>query len=59
MSIVGCKGADMHHIETAIRMVSMGNIKPIIDSVFSFDEVLIAYDRVKSGLSLGRVVLVP
>ena len=59
VSIVGCKGADMHHIETAIRMVSMGNIKPIIDSVFSFDEVLIAYDRVKSGLSLGRVVLVP
>ncbi len=59
VSIIGCKGADMHHIEAASRMVLLGKIKPIVDRVLSFENVLEAYKYVKSGSSFGRVVLVP
>ena len=59
VSIVGCKGADLHHINMASDMVSNGVIRPVIDRVLSFDDVLEAYEYVKSGSSLGRVVLVP
>ena len=59
VSIVGCKGADMRHIIMASDMVSKGVIKPVVDRIFSFEDVLEAYWYVKSRSSLGRVVLVP
>ena len=59
VSIVGCKGADLSHINMASDMVSNGVIKPVIDRVLSFEDALEAYEYVKSGSSLGRVVLVP
>lgn len=34
-----------------------GKIQPVVDSVFSFDDVLEAYDRIMSGRAKGKVVI--
>ena len=38
-------------------MISKGNIKPTIDSVFSFDNVKQAYERLDTSRVKGKVVI--
>ena len=35
----------------------IGNVKPIIDSVYNFDDVLSAYDKILTGHARGKVVV--
>lgn len=35
-----------------------GSVKPIIDSVFAFDDVLKAYERIMTSRAKGKVVVV-
>lgn len=39
------------------RFVDEGQLKPVVDSVFEFDDVLAAYDRIMSQRALGKVVV--
>ena len=34
-----------------------GRVRPIVDSVFAFDDAHLAFDRVRSNLAIGKVVL--
>jgi len=34
-----------------------GSLKPVVDSVFSFDDTLKAYDRIMSGRATGKVIV--
>lgn len=46
------------HIHSQIRIDSLpGSVKPVIDSVFGFSEVLKAYERIMSQRAVGKVVV--
>ena len=34
-----------------------GKVKPVIDSVYKFDDVLSAYDKILTGHARGKVVV--
>ena len=34
-----------------------GKVKPLVDSVFSFEDTLKAYERIKTGRATGKVVV--
>lgn len=44
-------------LQTTARLVDRGVIKPVIDSVVSFDQAVDAYDRVSSRQARGKVVI--
>lgn len=39
------------------NILSAGKVKPVIDSVHKFDDVLSAYDRILTGHARGKVVV--
>jgi NADPH:quinone reductase-like Zn-dependent oxidoreductase len=39
------------------ELVTQGKIKPVVDSVFSFEDALKAYDRIMSSRAKGKVVI--
>ena len=45
--------------EEMVSFVKENEIKPIIDQVFTFDQADIAFDRMKAGKQLGKIVLTP
>lgn len=38
-------------------MFMVGSVKPIVDSVFEFEDALKAYDRLMTGRATGKVVV--
>ena len=34
-----------------------GKVKPLVDSVFSFEDTLKAYERIKTGRATGKVIV--
>ncbi|KDR81832.1 hypothetical protein GALMADRAFT_152645 [Galerina marginata CBS 339.88] len=48
---------DIKDAEQFQRYVAEGSLKPIVDSVFDFDQALKAYDRLISGRATGKVVV--
>ncbi|EKM55674.1 uncharacterized protein PHACADRAFT_195715 [Phanerochaete carnosa HHB-10118-sp] len=44
-------------LEELARYVDEGKVKPIVDSVFKFEDALAAYDRIMSQRALGKVVV--
>lgn len=56
------KGSTMGSDEDFRQMLNFvqdQQIKPLIDQVFSFDEAVAAFDRMRDGLQLGKIVLRP
>jgi NADPH:quinone reductase-like Zn-dependent oxidoreductase len=49
--------ADGAQLAEIAKLVDAGTIRPVIDSVFGFDETLAAMERVESGRSRGKVVI--
>jgi len=45
---------DLEHFR---EYVAEGSVKPVVDSVFSFDDTLKAYDRLMTGRVVGKVVI--
>ena len=44
-------------LEGLARYVNEGKIRPVVDSVFAFEDVLKAYERIMSQRALGKVVV--
>ncbi|TFK55244.1 NAD(P)-binding protein [Heliocybe sulcata] len=44
-------------LEAIAQMISEGKVKPLVDSVYSFDDTLKAYEKLKSGRAKGKVVI--
>jgi NADPH:quinone reductase-like Zn-dependent oxidoreductase len=51
-------GSDQDFLEM-LELVDTYQIKPIIDSVYSFDSAVEAFDRMRDGEQLGKIVLKP
>ncbi|KAI0724610.1 NAD(P)-binding protein [Cerioporus squamosus] len=43
--------------EAFIKLVEEGKVKPLVDSVFAFEDTLKAYERVQTGRATGKVVV--
>ncbi|EPQ58438.1 NAD P-binding protein [Gloeophyllum trabeum ATCC 11539] len=44
-------------LDAIAQMVSEGKVRPLIDSVFSFQDALKAYEKLKTGRAKGKVVV--
>lgn len=44
-------------LDEIAKMITDGKAKPIIDSVYGFDDVLSAYDKILTGRARGKVVV--
>ena len=40
-----------------LTCVHVGKVKPVVDSVYSFDDVLKAYERIMTSRAAGKVVV--
>jgi NADPH:quinone reductase-like Zn-dependent oxidoreductase len=43
--------------EAMNRMLAANEIHPVIDRVFAFEEARAAYDHMKSGAHVGKIVI--
>ncbi|KAG8741585.1 hypothetical protein FRC10_002658 [Ceratobasidium sp. 414] len=44
-------------LDALVELVNKGQLKPLVDSVYSFNDVLAAYDRIRSHRAKGKVVV--
>jgi zinc-binding alcohol dehydrogenase/oxidoreductase len=51
-------GSDQDFLDM-LALVREKQIRPVIDQVFSFEEASLAFDRMKAGDQLGKIVLIP
>lgn len=51
-------GSDQDFLDM-LQLVDEHKIKPIVDSVYSFDSAVEAFDRMRDGEQLGKIVLKP
>ena len=51
LNFADCRFEDMN------RALAAHSIKPVVDSVYSFDETLAAYKRLESQQHVGKVVI--
>ncbi|TBU45081.1 NAD(P)-binding protein [Dichomitus squalens] len=49
--------AKKNELEAFAKLVEEGKVKPLVDSVFSFEDTLKAYERIKTGRATGKVVV--
>ncbi|MEN2283013.1 zinc-binding dehydrogenase [Algoriphagus sp. SE2] len=57
LKIMGTTMGSDQDFEHMIQFVQENKISPIIDQVFTFDEAEIAFDRMKEGKQLGKIIL--
>jgi NADPH:quinone reductase-like Zn-dependent oxidoreductase len=43
--------------ERAVPLFEAGRLKPVVDKVFSFDEIRAAHELMKSNATFGKIVL--
>ncbi|KPV75591.1 uncharacterized protein RHOBADRAFT_44098 [Rhodotorula graminis WP1] len=55
--VFGLSTADRKSFAEVEELVRTGKIRPIVDSVFPFDEALKAYERQMSGRAQGKIVV--
>jgi NADPH:quinone reductase-like Zn-dependent oxidoreductase len=57
LQIFGSTTANMEECRLLMQVVAQGRIRPVIDSVFSMDDALLAFDRLERGDQFGKIVL--
>ena len=57
--IRGSRNASVTDVGKAVALVRSGAVRPIVDRMFTLDEVAVAFERLTSGTVVGRDVLVP
>ena len=55
--ILGSRANSKQELEETMALVSQGRIKPVVDRVFSLEDVEEAFDALRQGRSLGRNVV--
>lgn len=59
LKIMGSTMGSDRDFEEMLALVKEQKIKPVIDRVFSFDQAVEAFDRMKKGEQMGKIVLKP
>lgn len=44
-------------IDASYSFSASGKVKPVVDSVFAFEDVLKGYERVLSGRAVGKIIV--
>lgn len=57
LQIIGSTMGSDRDFEAMLGFVNQHQIKPVIDQVFSLDEAVKAFDRMKAGSQMGKIVL--
>ncbi|UJP64383.1 zinc-binding dehydrogenase [Mongoliitalea daihaiensis] len=57
LQIIGSTMGSDKDFEAMLNFVNQHQIKPVIDHVFSLDEAVQAFDRMKAGSQMGKIVL--
>ena len=57
ISILGSTMGSDHEFQKMVEFVGKHEIKPVIDSVFSLNEINKALDRMSQGLQFGKIVI--
>ena len=57
LEIVGSRANSKQELEETMALVSQGRIKPIVDQVFSLEDVEVAFESLRQGSPLGRNVV--
>lgn len=55
--ILGSRANSKQELEETVALVSQGRIEPVVDRVFSMEDVEEAFDALRQGRSLGRNVV--
>ncbi|MFH0813249.1 MAG: alcohol dehydrogenase catalytic domain-containing protein, partial [Pseudomonadota bacterium] len=59
LEILGCRSKNRREVAEVIRWVEEKKIIPVVDELYSLARVNEAYDRLRSGEVMGRVVVEP
>ncbi len=59
LKLMGSTMGSDQDFESMLRLVNEKKITPVIDSVFKFEEAVDAFDRMRAGEQMGKIVLVP
>ena len=57
LEILGSRANSKQELEDTMNLVGQGKIKPIVDRVFSLEDVEEAFEALRQGRSLGRNVV--
>lgn len=57
INLLSTYGSTKEHLESAIRLVAQGKIKPVIAKKFSLEDARAAHDALEAGGNAGRIVL--
>jgi len=57
LEILGSRATTKQELQETMTLVSQGRIRPIVDQVFSLEDVESAFDALRQGQSLGRNVV--
>jgi len=55
--IVGSRATTKQELQETMDLMAQGRIQPIVDRIFSMEDVELAFDALRQGRSLGRNVL--
>ncbi len=59
IKIIGTTMGSDSDFEAMLNLVNQHKIKPLVDSIYTFDQAELAFDRMKAGKQLGKIVLIP
>jgi propanol-preferring alcohol dehydrogenase len=59
LEILGCRSKNRREVADVIRWVEEKKIVPVVDELYPLTRVNEAYDRLRSGKVMGRIVLEP
>lgn len=57
LSILGTTMGNRQDFATVMKLLFQGKLKPVIDSVFTFENTKDAYKRIQSGMHFGKIVV--
>jgi D-arabinose 1-dehydrogenase-like Zn-dependent alcohol dehydrogenase len=57
LEILGSRANSKQELQDTMGLVSQGRIQPIVDRVFSLEDVELAFESLRQGRSLGRNVV--
>jgi NADPH:quinone reductase-like Zn-dependent oxidoreductase len=56
-TIMGSTMGSVSEYHEIVRLLGRGHLRPTVDSVYSFDDGLAAFERLRSGEQMGKVVV--
>ncbi len=56
-SIMGSTMGNVSEYQEIVRLLSQGHLRPVLDSVYPFDDALAAFGRLESGEQMGKIAV--